>query len=170
MLVRFKQADIRTAANAFTLVESMIAVMIILLAMGGLMYGYVQANRMAEYSSMSLAAQSYASQGIEQARCAQWNSQQFPPTNGPGTGDELPPTTNSSGVVVPNVQTNTLDIPSTGTPDSTNFAFWVTNYITVTQISVNPPLRQVQSDAVWMFAKTGQCYTNTVITLRAPDE
>ena len=170
MLVRFKQADIRTAANAFTLVESMIAVMIILLAMGGLMYDYVQANRMAEYSSMSLAAQSYASQGIEQARCAQWNSQQFPPTNGPGTGDELPPTTNSSGVVVPNVQTNTLDIPSTGTPDSTNFAFWVTNYITVTQISVNPPLRQVQSDAVWMFAKTGQCYTNTVITLRAPDE
>ncbi len=65
MLVRFKQANKRTAANAFTLVESLIAVMILLLAMGGLMYGYVQANRMAEYSSMSLAAQSYASQGIE---------------------------------------------------------------------------------------------------------
>lgn len=152
----------------------MIAVMIILLAMGGLMYGYVQANRMAEYSSMSLAAQSYASQGIEQARCAQWNSQQFPPATGQGTGDELPPTTNSSGAFVYilnyNLYTNTLDIPSTGTPDSTNFAFWVTNYITVSQLSINPPLRQVQSDAVWMFAKTGQCYTNTVITLRAPDE
>lgn len=174
MLVRLKQADKRTTAKAFTLVECMIAIILMLLAMGGLMYGYVQANRMAEFSSMTLAAQSYASQGIEQARSAQWNSQMYPVTNGPGTGDELPPTTNSSGAVVftlnHNLFTNTLDIPCNGTPDQTNFAFWVTNYISITAVSDLPPLRQIQSDAVWTFALTRTIYTNTVITMRAPDQ
>jgi type II secretory pathway pseudopilin PulG len=170
MLVRFKQADTRTAANAFTLVETLMALFILVTVMGGVMYGYVQANRMAEFSSISLAAQSYASQGIERARSAQWNSQMYPRTNGPGTGDELPPTTNASGAVTSIVQVSTLDIPSTGAPDATNFAFWVTNYISIIMISENPPLRQIQSDAVWTFALTQAKYTNTVITLRAPDQ
>lgn len=170
MLVRFKQADKRTAANAFTLVETLMALLILLLTMGGLMYGYVQANRMAEYSSITLAAQSYASQGIERARSAQWNSQMYPRTNGPGTGDELPPTTNSSGAVTSIVQVSTLNIPCTGDPGTTNFAFLVTNFISVVMVTENPPLRQIRSDAVWTFALTQAKYTNTVITLRAPDQ
>ena len=170
MQVRFEHTNKRRAVDAFTLVETLIALFILVSVMGGLMYGYVQANRMAEYSSMSLAAQSYASQGIERARSAQWNSQMYPITNGPGTGDELIPTTNSVGTVTDRVEVSTLDIPSTGEPTSTNFAFWVTNYIRITQISANPPLRQIQSSAVWTFALTGQRYTNTVITLRAPDQ
>jgi hypothetical protein len=69
MLVRFKQADKRTAANAFTLVE-------VLMSLshpgdGGIGADLwirapeppMEANRIAEWSSMSLAAQSYASQG-----------------------------------------------------------------------------------------------------------
>lgn len=170
MLIRFKQKNRRNAADAFTLVEVLMAIVIMAMVMTGLLYGYVQANRMAEFSSLSLAAQSYASQGIEQIRSAQWNSQMWPITNGPDTGDERPPTTNSSGVVTPIVQVATLDIPTIGQPTSSNFAFWVTNYIRVTQISANPKLRQIQSDAVWTFALTGKRYTNTVITLRAPDQ
>jgi prepilin-type N-terminal cleavage/methylation domain-containing protein len=170
MLIRFKHSNRRNGDDAFTLVEVLMAIAILAMVMTGLLYGYVQANRMAEYSSLSLAAQSYASQGAEQSRSAQWNSQMWPITNGPDTGDERPPTTNSSGAVTSIVQVATLDIPTIGQPTSSNFAFWVTNYIQVTQISFNPPLRQIRSDAVWTFALTQQKYTNTVIILRAPDE
>ncbi len=99
MQIRIKQKNHRNAVDAFTLVEVLMAIVIMAMVMTGLLYGYVQANRMAEFSSLSLAAQSYASQGIEQTRSAQWNSQMWPITNGPDTGDERPPTTNSSGVV-----------------------------------------------------------------------
>jgi hypothetical protein len=68
------------------------------------------------------------------------------------------------------VQISSLDIPCAGTPNGTNFAFWVTNYISVTQVSANPPLRQIKSDAQWTFPATGTKYVNTVITLRAPDQ
>jgi len=173
MLVRFNKTGnkkSRTHCAAMTMPEVLISLVIMALVMAGLIMGYVQANRMAEFCSMTLAAQSYASQGLEQARSAQWNSQIWPPTNGPGTGDELPPTTNGSGMLVPMVQTNTMDIPAVGDPSATNFPFWVTNYITVSSVSDNPKVRQIRSDAVWTFPLTGQRYTNSVVTLRAPDE
>ena len=170
MLVRFKQTNQRNAVDAFTFIEVLMAFCILLLTTGTLLYGYVQANRMAEFSSISLAAQSYASQGLEMTRSAQWNSQMWPITNGPNTTDELIPTTNSSGAVTSKVFVATLDIPTVGDPASTNFPFWVTNYIRIRQISVNPPVRQIESDAVWVFALTGKCYTNSVVVLRAPDQ
>src|ERR1035441_6902842 len=74
----------------FTMIEVMVSFFIFGLVASGLIYGYVQINRMAEFSSMSLAAQSYASQGLEQAKSAQWNYVRWPNTNyGPGTGDDL---------------------------------------------------------------------------------
>jgi hypothetical protein len=128
-----------------------------------LIYGYVQINRMAEWSSMSLAAQSYASQGLEQAKSAQWNyvgDANF----GPGTGDEL-----GYPVAVGYISyftTNTMDIPTTGAPIN------VTNFITITNVfpNNNPPLRQIRSDCVWTFPLNGKLCTNTAITLRAPDQ
>src|SRR5208282_1411553 len=74
----------------FTLVEVLVAFFVFGLVVSGLIFGYVQVNRLAEFSSMSLAAQSYASQGMEQAKSAQWDYVRWPNTNyGPGTGDEL---------------------------------------------------------------------------------
>jgi hypothetical protein len=61
-------------------------------------------------------------------------------------------------------QVDTLDVPTTGTPIS------VTNYITVTQISTNPSLRQIVSQCVWTLPLSGQLCTNTIVTLRAPDQ
>ena len=76
--------------EGFTLIEILISFFVFSLVISGLVYGYVQVNRMAEFSSMSLAAQSYASQGLEQAKSAQWDYVRWPNTNyGPGTGDEL---------------------------------------------------------------------------------
>src|SRR5277367_1254630 len=89
MILRLAQAGGRAGRAGFTLAEILIAFLIFGMTTSGLIYGYVQANRMAEMSSMSLAAQSLAQQGLEQARSAEWDSEMWPITNGPGTTDEI---------------------------------------------------------------------------------
>ena len=42
--------------------------------------------------------------------------------------------------------------------------------MTATQVSTNPPLKQLVSQVVWTFRLTGQLFTNTMVTLRAPDQ
>jgi len=170
MVVHFKQADKSIAANGFTLVEVLMGFALMTLVMAGLMYGYVQANRMAEWSSMSLAAQSYASQGAEQARAANYRPRDMS-TNitGLGTADELPPTNYML------CGTNyILDVPIKGNPASSDFAYFVTNYVTVSNAYIpqsnSVSLRYIRSDACWVFGPTGEAYTNTVILLRAGDQ
>ena len=102
----------RSRNGAFTLVEVIVSVAIFALVSVGLIYGYVQSNRMAQFEAASLAVQSFASEGAEQARDANWRPRDTPITNGPGTMDELPPSTNTIG------GTNLiLDIPSGGMPN-----------------------------------------------------
>jgi Tfp pilus assembly protein PilV len=145
-----------------TLVEVLMAIVILVTIMSGIMMGYVQANRMAEFSSMSLAAQSTAAQGMEQALAARWDTQQPADTNvGWGHADELG--TNYNFLM----GTNVLDVPVSGA------AIPVTNLVTITSASsasFPSKLRQIRSDAIWTFPLTGVTYTNTTITLRAPDQ
>ena len=105
---------------AFSLIELVIAVGILVATIAGLIYGYLQANRVAEWSAMSLAAQSYAMQGAEQARAADWRPRDPVPLTGAATGygtmDELPPTNYS--------QEDFMDIPCKGQPSSSDFNFW----------------------------------------------
>ena len=161
MLSQSKHLTNRHAAG-FALGEVLVAFAILMLVFSGLIYGYVQANRMAEWSSMSLAAQSYASQGAEQARAADWRPRDWPVTNGPGTMDELSPT-NYSFVDI-------MDVPIKGSPTNSDFAFWVTNKVSVTTYSVNPSIRQIRCDCVWTFPLTGQVQSNTVIIIRSGDQ
>jgi type II secretory pathway pseudopilin PulG len=149
--------------TAFTLIEILVSVLIFTMAVSGLIYGYVQANWTAEWCSMSLAAQSLASQRAEQARAADWRPRDWPILSGPGTMDEL-----TNGTVYSRV--DFMDIPSKGKPNSANFQFWVTNWVSVTSVSINPPLRQIRSDAVWTFPMNGDLCTNTIILLRASDQ
>ena len=153
---------LRAASAAFTLIEVMVAFFIFGLVTAGMIYGYVEANRIAEWSSQSLAAMSYASQGMEQLRSAQWCAEEYSTAVGQGTTDVLGPSTNF-------IQTDYLDIPTTGA------LIAVTNYMTATQISGNPvsagpPLKLLTSQVVWSFRLTGQLFTNTIVTLRAPDQ
>jgi hypothetical protein len=126
------------------------------MVLSGVFYSYAQADRVAQWSAMSLAAQSYASQGLEAARSAQWDTQVS--TN----GDQLPATNSSSPAMAP--QLGTLDVPQTGAPIT------VTNYIYETTNQASPPLREIKSVVVWTFPLTGKQFTNAVVTLRAPDE
>ncbi len=152
-----------------TLPEILISIIVLATVMGGIIMGYVQANRQAEFSSMSLAAQSTALQGVEQALAARWDSQNLTDTNiGPGHADELGCVTNwnpATNSYFGSNDVDVLDIPVSGA------AIPVTNYITISWASSTRPfLRQIRSDAVWTFPYTGTTYTNTVITLRAPDQ
>jgi type II secretory pathway pseudopilin PulG len=161
MMLRLAKTN-RRSVDGFTLIEVLIAFGIFTIVISGLIFGYVQANRMAEWASLSLAAQSYASQGMEQARSAQWNSQQSPYASGLGTGDELPAPTNYS-------RQDVMDVPTTGAPVN------VTNFITITTVTnatipASVKLRQIQSDVYWTFPLDGKLCTNTAITLRAPDQ
>ena len=137
----------------------MIAFAIFGLVTAGILWGYVQANRLAEWSSMSLGAQSYASQGIEQARAAKWDTE----ANNEVTADFLPVPLSPGYTNWTVMDTN--DVPTSGAP------LLLTNYMQISNISTNSPfLRQIKSQVVWRFPLTGQLFTNTIMTLRAPDQ
>ena len=140
----------------FALAELLIAFGVLGVVFSGLIYGYVQANRMAEWTSMSLAAESYASEGAEQFRAGNWSPRAYPPVD-------------QTGLITTNFW-DIMDVPIKGSPASNDFAFFVTNYISVTTYSVNPPIRQIRSDCKWTFPLTGAVQSNTVILLRAGDQ
>jgi len=159
------EARASRAQGGFTLAEALMAFLVLTMVIAGVCYGYVQANRIAMWCSMSQAAQSYAVQGMEQARAAIWNPWNYS-TNSPNPDDQMPApyTTN---------QQDYLDIPMKGTPysgTSTNYSFLATNYISVTEIQSNPPVRQITSAVFWTFPLTGKQFSNVMITLRASDQ
>jgi type II secretory pathway pseudopilin PulG len=153
----------------FTLVEVLVSLVMLALVLAGVCYGYTEANRIAIWCSMSQAAQSYAMQGMEQARGALWN-----PWDANTNSDEMPA---SNGPVV--VQQDFMDIPMKGLPWTstyTNYAYLQTNYVYITTISncasgtFTSPLRQITSSVVWRFPFTGKGFTNSIVTLRASDQ
>ncbi len=159
MLVRSRQLverKPRVLRAAFTLIEVMISAALLAMVTAGIVYGYAQANRFAEWSSMSLAAHSYALQGLEQVRSAKWDFWTYPTTDIISLPQTVGATTNFT-------QSDIMDIPVSGAP------FYCTNYIKLIVISTTPQLREVWSQCVWVFPPTGQVFTNTVITYRAPD-
>lgn len=167
MTLDWTQPKNRTRRAGFTLVEILVAFAIFGMASSALVYGYIIANRMAEWSSMSLAAQSAASQGAESARSANWRPRDSSKATGPGTPDELPPGTNGWPALT---NIDLLDVPSKAGASPQNFSLWVTNYVWVATVETNPPLRKIRSAAIWRFPLTGVVYTNTVLLLRAPDQ
>jgi prepilin-type N-terminal cleavage/methylation domain-containing protein len=146
--------------DAFTLIEVLIAFLIFGMVSAGMIYGYVQANRIAEWSSMSLGAQSYASQGVEQARAAKWDTE----ANGEVTAQQMPYPTNYTLI-------DTNDVPQSGAP------LYLTNYMTIYYVpgysvtnGTGPYLLQILSQVAWRFPLTGKMFTNTIVTFRAPDQ
>lgn len=169
--VKMKLSPIQKTARrnvpGFTLVEVLISFVIFGMTTAGLIYGYTVANRLAEWSSLSFAAQSFASQGTERARAANWRPRDYPPATGPGTMDELPASTAGQPVIT---NVDYFDVPTKGDPSEADFDMWVTNYVWISNVSTNPPLRLIRSDSIWKFPLTGEIYTNTIILLRAPDQ
>jgi type II secretory pathway pseudopilin PulG len=139
---------------AFTIVEVVIAVFISTMIFGTVIYAYVSANDRAEWSAYSLAAQSLAIQGIEQARAAQWDPESWPVI------DKLP-VTNYTRV-------EKLDVAVSGTP------VLATNYVSISTIATSPQIRQLRADCVWVLVSryhgAAGPFTNTAVTFRASDQ
>jgi len=119
--------------------------------MSGIVSGFVQATKQAEWASYSLAAQSLANQCLEQARAAKWDPSAYPPV------DQL---------LASNfpITTQILDIPIT----KSNIVY-ATNVVTITTISTTPPLRMIRVDCTWPFFDRGN-FSNTVTSYRAADQ
>lgn len=149
MPLPFKERRKGVVTQGFTLVEVVITIAIVGLVIHGTVIGYIYSAQRAEWSAYSLAAQSLAMQSVEQARAAKWDPQAWPVV------DELG-TTNF-------VQITVLDVPVTGNP------VYATNYVRVSTVSTNPVLRELRTDCVWRLTNRGP-FTNSVVTLRAPDQ
>jgi len=135
-----------------TLVETIIAVAIAAMVIGGLITGFVQSARQAESSAYIFAAQAQASEGLEQVRAAKWD-----PTVSTGAVDQVVST--NFPVVV-----QLLDVPG-----SSARPIYATNITTISTVSTNPLLKMIRVDCIWTYLN-GQLYTNSMFTYRAPDQ
>lgn len=144
------QSNKTVGQRAFTLMESIIASSIAAMMFGGIVYGYIQSGRNAEWSAYSFAAQSMAMQRLEQTRACKWDPESTPLV------DELV-SSNFPTVV------SILDVPMSGS----NYIY-ATNFTTISTISTAPQLRMIKVDSVWGFIN-GRLYTNSLATFRAPD-
>ena len=149
--MRLKTKRRAAQAAGFTLAEVVIASALAALSMAGIIYGYTQSAKFAEFTSYSLAAQSMALQRVEQCRASKWDPLGYPPV------DELV----ASNF---NPQVNVLDIPISGT----NIVY-ATNFTLITTLATNPPLKLIRVDCVWPFLGRG-LFTNSTVTYRAPDQ
>jgi len=142
------------ASLAFSLIEVVIAISISTIVFATVVYAYVGANDRSEWSAYSFAAQSLATQAIEQARTAQWVPENWPPIDDLGV-------TNYTHVEV-------LDISLYGVP------ILATNYVSVTTVTNSPNLRQLRADCVWKFVSryhgAAGPFTNTAVSFRAADQ
>jgi len=136
--------------QAFSLVEALIASTIGAILFGGIVYGYIQSSRNAEWSAYSFAAQSLAIQRLEQTRASRWDPEATPVV------DELNVTNFPASYSI-------LDVPMTGSNVT-----YATNYTIISTISTVPPLRLISVESVWKFIN-GRFYTNSIATYRAPD-
>lgn len=137
-------------ASAFTLTEVTISLVILVLVFHGILKAYTLACQRSEWSAHSLAAQSLAMQQVEAMRAGKWDPQAWPVVDEAGL-------TNFRSAEI-------LDVPT-----SSKVPYYATNVVAVTTVTANPPLRQLRADCIWEFKPRG-LFTNTVITLRAPDQ
>lgn len=141
----------RRCASGLTLTEVVMSVAIGSVVFGGVLLGYVQSARQAEWTAYNLAAQSLAVQRLEAARAAKWDTQSAPPVDRL-VATNFPPVT------------DVLDVPLTGSG-----SVQATSTVSITLVSADPPLKMIEVETVWPFRSRG-VFTNTTASYRAPDQ
>ncbi|MDR3458422.1 MAG: prepilin-type N-terminal cleavage/methylation domain-containing protein [Verrucomicrobiae bacterium] len=161
----------RNRSGGFTLVEVLISAAIMGLVFGTVINCYIQSGQRLEWTGYSLAAQSMATQVVEQARAANWDPTAVPPVNNLMTMNLMATNYDSPTRTFTGYSVSVLDVPYS----STNYTL-ATNFVTVQIIYVNgdPKVQMqfVQVNTVWPFyLRNGNaCFTNTVSTMVAPDD
>ena len=131
--------------------EVVVSMAISAISITGISSGYIMSAQRAEWAGCSQAANSMALQRIEQVRAAQWDTLAYPAV------DEVT-SANFPVVVQP------LDLPTSGTN-----VVYGTNVLTITTVSVDPPIKLVRSECTWRFMDRG-VFTNTITIYRTPDQ
>jgi len=134
-----------------TLVEVIIALAITGLTVGGIVSGYIYCTTSAVKAELVQAASARAMERIEEARSAQWDTSIWPIV------DQLVATNFPNEVV-------SLDMPGSGSGGTS-----ATIETTISQISLTPPIRGIRVDCIWQF-RGAELITNTIVTMRAPDQ
>lgn len=138
------------ARSGLTLMEVVVSLAIGGIMFGGLLAGYLQSARRAEWSAYHLAAHSLAVQYLESVRAARWDTQAVPPV------DQVIAANFPEAVDI-------LDVPAAGANHAT-----ATTRVLISQVSSSPPLRLVRVETVWPFGQ--RLFTNRIATYRAPDQ
>jgi hypothetical protein len=134
------------------LAEVLVSLAIVALAISGIITGYLNCSIRGEWLACSAAAQSIASQRLEQVRAARWDNR------GAVVVDEVI-SNNFPVLVLP------LDLPKA----ATNVVYG-TNRTFITVISTDPPIRQIRSECSWYFPTRRKVYTNALVSYRTPDQ
>lgn len=155
-------------ALGFTLPEVIISLAIVVLLFSSVLTAYIQSSRQAEWSGYALAAQSLATQTVEQACSAVWdysiNKNEL--TNLVLLGATYDAATKTRT----GYMTNVLDLPQSGTN-----VVMATNFVTVKMLPLsgftNAQLQMVRVDTVWPFPTFHgrRFFTNTTVTYFGPD-
>lgn len=160
---------------AFTLVEVVMSLAIIVLVLGAILVSFSLTAQRAEWSGYSLEAQSLSIQQLEQARAAVWDNSLS--KNELTNLNLIGWTYNTNTLTGTGYSTNVLDVPVSGG----NFVM-ATNFVTVKTVylngSTNPPvqMQMLIVNTVWPFAGrySGKwkvrIFTNTSATYYGPDD
>ncbi len=135
----------------FSLVEVTISLSILALVFAGVIAASMQSLQRAEWSAYSLAAQSLASQRLEQIRAAKWDTLAVPQV------DRVQEANFPAWREI-------LDVPLSGTN-----IVWATNYSTIRWVDNDPPYKLVRVECVWAY-HNGRVFTNSITTYRSPDQ
>lgn len=143
----------RTGSRAgFTLVETLISILIIAMFFSTILLGYTRAEQRAQWSGYSLAAQAQSLYQLEEFRSVLWDTLATPVVDN---------TTN-----IPAILVLPLDLPISGTN-----VVYATNYATVTAITNSggsAVVKMIVVKTVWPW--NGSTFTNMLVDYRAPDQ
>jgi prepilin-type N-terminal cleavage/methylation domain-containing protein len=162
---------LRRGQAGFTFVELMISATIIGMVFAGIINCYIQSGVRVQWTGYSLAAQSLASETLEQMRAGTWDPAQAVPKNDLTNMSLTGASYNSGTQTYTGYTTAVLDVPFSGTNSTL-----ATNFVTVQMINVTTngqvQLQFIRVDTVWPFyyRKGSLYFTNTVCTMVGPDD
>jgi type II secretory pathway pseudopilin PulG len=133
-----------------TLVELLVAIGIAFAVLGSLVYGYIQAYRVTDSATLQSAAHRLVVDRLDTVRLATWRNH--------GTTNEVNELPRFGNTMV-----SELELPLLTT--NRVLASLTTE---VQSLGANPPLFRIQVVCVWTNL-SGQVFTNSLTTLRAPD-
>ena len=137
--------------EGFTLVETLVSIMIMGLVFSGVLIGYTRGSQRAEWSGLSLAAEALCLRQMEQVRAVLWDTQSIPIVDC---------TTN-----IPASNVMILDIPISGT----NVVVATNTFTITTWTNAGPSyLKMITATTIWCW--NGIYYTNKLVDYRCPDQ